>query len=498
MVKTAAGVTGHSYFEKGGVVNQDSVGPAAFDLLLKHLANWKQSEPSATLVAKYQASGLVTSGYVGVVTLFDEGKTKQFLLSFEDLMAIDVESARMSGDPGPFARLLAAAEASATEDELRNRLNAQAEREILVSAAQDSMSDADALDSLTRESANQLDRDGRSLLMVAAESGNVTAIAKLINLGAEIELQGKIHAGPYTALGMAARAGQKEAVQELLRHGARVTHDATSLRPYSEALFEAAHAGHIAIVQLLVEYGADPKGLNQNDYSVLNYLFFSGHPPSREVVELVLSFGADIDEPNRFGETPLMNAVEMGDAGHALIALLIERGANVNAVTPKGWSVLKAAQQKGEHSKKIVALLRENGAELSPQKKPLSAAINTDTRESERMIIHDVGTDDLSVQIGAASQSEIVIAVFCADWAKPCSQYRKIIEKIPRVSGARLVWVTSRNGDADAPLLAPYRVMAFPHTVIVSRDKVASDRSGVLTPDEFDNMVQRARKRLER
>lgn len=497
MVRTAAGATAYSYFEKGGRVEQKSVNPASFDLLLNHLKVWPQSTPNPTLVAKYRESRVETAGYVGVVSLFDEGKSRQFLLTFEDLMALDAEKGRLTGDAGPFGKLLAAAAASTTEEDLQKRLNADARADQLFSAAENPASDPAPLDNLSKREANQIGRDGRTPLMVAAASGNVAAVSKLIKQGADIEQRAKVHSGPYTALGMAAHAGQKEAVQELLRNGAAVTQDNAGYRPYSEALFEAAHAGHLDIVRILVDQGADLKGIDHNNYTVLNYLFFGGHLPSRDMVELLLSMGVEIDRPNRFGATPLMNAVKTMDRGYDIVALLIERGANVNAVTENGWSVLKEATTRGDASQKIITLLQDKGAALYPQEKAVLATSGASSEPAEVMEIHDVGAEDLETAVQSVSPDELMIAIFCAEWAKPyCPQYRATVEAMSRVADARLVWVTSRNGEGDAAVLAPYRVIGFPHTVVVFRGKVVADRHGALKPDQFDTLVQSARQRL--
>lgn len=315
MVKGPSGVTAYSYFEKGSSLEEKPMQDASFDLLIERLMTWQQSDPNSTLVSKYRKSGVMTGGYVGVVSLFKSGNSRQFLLTFEDLMAIDAEAGRMSGEPGAFSKLLAAAAASTTREELERRLNAGAVADRLFAAAQDPSAEVSVFDGLTSQEANQVGRDGRTLLMVAATNGNVPVLRKLIERGANTNVRARIHAGPYTALGMAARGGHGAAVEELLRHGAVVTEDKTAYRPYSEPLFEAAHAGHLDIVRLLIEHGADPEGLTQNEDTLLSYLFFGGHLPSGEMVEFVLKQGVSIDSPNRFGETALMRAVETADRG---------------------------------------------------------------------------------------------------------------------------------------------------------------------------------------
>lgn len=178
-----------------------------------------------------------------------------------------------------------------------------------------------------------------------------------------------------------------------------------------------------------------------------------------------------------------------------MFALLIDRGAEVNAVANNGESVLKAAQRRADLSPRILALLQEKGAQLTPHKRNVATAGEADAQSGETFEIHPVGTGDLDLAVSAASQKNLVIAVFCAEWAQPyCSKYRTTVEKLPRVTGARLVWVTA--GENDAAALAPYRVMGFPHTTVIWQGKVLGDQVGDLKPEQFDKLIQSARSRI--
>lgn len=91
-------------------------------------------------------------------------------------------------------------------------------------------------------------RNGDTALMVAAFNGEVSAAARLIEKGAEINRPG------WTALHYAAASGSLPIVRRLLDHSAYI--DAESPNK-TTPLMMAARAGHEKVVQLLLEEGAD-------------------------------------------------------------------------------------------------------------------------------------------------------------------------------------------------------------------------------------------------
>ena len=495
LVKSASGAYAYAYAKKGPKGEEEPLPKESFDLLIDRLQSWPQSTPNPDLIAKYQKSGTSTGGYAGVVSVFRGGKARQFLLTFDDLMVMDSANGSLTNEPGPFNKLMAAAFASKTPAELSRRLNDEAVAGSWFAAARDPASDSSMLAGLTKQEANRIGRDGRSLLMVAAESGNVAAVTTLIKQGAEVNARAKITSGPYTALGMAARAGQKKIVEELLRLGAAVSDEQTGYRAYSEPLFEAASAGHRDVAQVLIDHGADPKGRNHNDYTLLGYLFFGGHPPAIEMVEFVLSQGVDINSANTFGQTALMQAVELTDRSLDIVTLLVNRGANINAVGRNGDSVMKIAQRKTSDSQRILGLLQEKGAQLTPQEHTATTPPSVSKLTTKPVAIHDVGSDTLDRDIATASQQHMVVAVFCATWAEPCTKYRKTVEQRSLPADARLVWVAvSENAEAA---VAPYRVTGFPHTAVVWQGKVLAEQMGNIKAPEFDSLVESARRRLK-
>lgn len=91
-------------------------------------------------------------------------------------------------------------------------------------------------------------RNGDTALMVAAFHGDVVAVNRLIDRGAEINRPG------WTALHYAAASGSLPIVRTLLGHAAYI--DAESPNK-TTPLMMAARAGHDKVVALLLEEGAD-------------------------------------------------------------------------------------------------------------------------------------------------------------------------------------------------------------------------------------------------
>jgi ankyrin repeat protein len=77
--------------------------------------------------------------------------------------------------------------------------------------------------------------------------------------------------------------------------------------------------------------------------TVLHYLAIEG---CLDAVRFLARHGADVNLPNRFGETPLLNAVQAGD--HAMVDALLELGADANARDEVEESILQCAIRRGD------------------------------------------------------------------------------------------------------------------------------------------------------
>jgi ankyrin repeat protein len=158
-------------------------------------------------------------------------------------------------------------------------------------------------------------------LFDAAGDGDVAAVHRLLDAGADVDEPGHNRETPLTA---------------------------------------AALAGETEIVALLISRGADVMARNRGGLTPLHAAAYSG---SVEAAKLLLDHGAVLEDRKNFsGTTPLIVAAEENRAG--VVKLLIERGADVDALDRDGFTALTNAWAKG--SVEAVRVLKANGAVCQP------------------------------------------------------------------------------------------------------------------------------------
>jgi ankyrin repeat protein len=246
-------------------------------------------------------------------------------------------------------------------------------------------------------------------LFYAARSGSLPVAKYLIDKGLDVNAAA---AGRYgqTPLMAAAACGDFDMVNLLLEKGAKVNaKDGCGCTP----LIPAVRKGYLDVVGALLGAGAhvnirDSAGRTPlvfaakgNKPEIVKMLLtsrpqvrldasdVSGNTPmmeaawagNSETVRLLLDWGAHVDSRDRYGATPLMNAVEMGYAD--LAKILLNRGADVNAVGRYGRTPLMNAVEMGYAD--IARLLLDRGAQVNAGEQdgwtPVkAAAIRSDVR----------------------------------------------------------------------------------------------------------------------
>ena len=88
--------------------------------------------------------------------------------------------------------------------------------------------------------------------------------------------------------------------------------------------------------------------LNYASYNIINY----------KVVKLLIDSGADVNDKDRIGNTPLINACIIGDI--EIVKLLLDNGADVNAENK--WYNTPLTYAKDKHNQQLVDLLIQHGA----------------------------------------------------------------------------------------------------------------------------------------
>jgi beta-lactamase regulating signal transducer with metallopeptidase domain len=139
------------------------------------------------------------------------------------------------------------------------------------------------------------------------------------------------------ALYESAEEGDVDAIAKLLDAGADVN---AAIGGDGSPLIGAARQGRLDAVRLLLDRGADPNGAVRGDGNPLIMAASEGHS---DVVELLLDRGASIDQILPGDENALIQA-----SGHGqlpVVKLLVARGADVNA---RAWAARSPDGEEGE------------------------------------------------------------------------------------------------------------------------------------------------------
>lgn len=144
----------------------------------------------------------------------------------------------------------------------------------------------------------RLDKEGFSLLHLAAYYGQTAIIDRLLSLGLDIDAQDQNGEG-RTALIWAAETGNADTLRHLLEKGADPH---LSDEEGFTALDTAVGEGHTELVRLLLDAGVDVNQRTHNNGTVLHTAIAWER---EDIVELLLEKGAQTDIRNDHGETPL-------------------------------------------------------------------------------------------------------------------------------------------------------------------------------------------------
>ena len=218
-------------------------------------------------------------------------------------------------------------------------------------------------------------------LLMAAKEGDIEAVKKYLDDGAEINVMARANgqkfegwwSGEFNSLHTATQSNNDELVKLLIARGADV--NALGERG-STALSYAVSNGNVGLAEFLIS-----KGANVNpERSPPLHSAVKAPENRKELVELLLSKGAEVNK-ERVGDTALYSAIERTD-NIEVIKVLLAKGADVNK-TGHGSSAFEHAldemkwchrdldrakaedkekqQNRLDKMKEIVELLREHG-----------------------------------------------------------------------------------------------------------------------------------------
>ena len=185
------------------------------------------------------------------------------------------------------------------------------------------------------------DVSGYAALQLAAYHGDLDALNRLLEKGAELEARDDDGRTPAI---IAAFASRDEALRALATAGADL--NAMEHRFY-DVVTIAAVADDRLLLDLALELGADASNVTSPyDGTALIAAAHLGH---NEVVTQLIRAGAPLDHVNNLGWTALMEAVVLGDGGPAHIATvrtLVDAGADRSIVDRSGLTPLEHARQR--------------------------------------------------------------------------------------------------------------------------------------------------------
>ncbi|KAL1523439.1 hypothetical protein AB1Y20_018379 [Prymnesium parvum] len=274
---------------------------------------------------------------------------------------------------------------------------------------------------------DDVDKDNHTALHVAAARGKKEAVGVLLELGASHSLR---DVDGRTPLSLTIQRGFHGIARQLRNAGASLGWDeATS----ASALCEAAKANNMDHLDLLLFCGAS---INSVDYDKRSCTHIAACVGNKSAVQALIRKGASLNMRDRYGGTPLWDAVReehaecakllyeargelmmtesatahhLGEATRAekpkLVELMLQCGANVDSRSSVGRTCVHVAASL--HRSSVVDILIENSANLNLQDTegttPLALALRNGQIALARKMI-DAGAQALYDEMTAAAE----------------------------------------------------------------------------------------------
>ncbi|QKX55818.1 uncharacterized protein TRUGW13939_02916 [Talaromyces rugulosus] len=184
---------------------------------------------------------------------------------------------------------------------------------------------------------NRTNSDGRTLLHLVAQQGNIALVTALVSCGAKTDI---VDSTGWLAVHCAGFAKQNSVLSYLLLEQSTkssskemqkvISKDDNSTNAHN-MLDVAVLDGNIDMVSSLLNFGGNSNSTIHKGGKHYTLLGYAAEQGEREIVSLLLDHGADIEKENKCGWRPVHLACYRG---HARIAeILIEAGADVHVAT---------------------------------------------------------------------------------------------------------------------------------------------------------------------
>lgn len=194
---------------------------------------------------------------------------------------------------------------------------------------------------------DKMDADNRSILAAlgtAASNGHETVVKLLLNVeGLDLNLNSVLN----PCLRGAANHGNATVVAQLLEKGAEPDSKA---KDGDTPLLLAAVQGHETVVKLLLDKGIEPDFMA--NWDSLSSAVTNKH---QTIVKLLLDRGVNSESKARFCSATMLKAASKGEAN--VVKLLLEQGVNLSFKDSRGQTSLSLAASHGHEA--VVGLLLE-------------------------------------------------------------------------------------------------------------------------------------------
>ncbi len=247
---------------------------------------------------------------------------------------------------------------------------------------------------------------GPTLLQVAAENVEVSAVDYLLKHGADVHANEGEFRSAIVAAAASPHFNEAEAVISLLiKRGAHVeSEDSNGMRP----LHFAARNGAIGVIKILLGARAYVDGKSGYGQTPLHTASVEGQ---KEAVDILLKHGANVKKVDEAGWTALHNAAHNGH--ESIVEMLLQNGALVDAPTESGWTALDMAASEGHVN--VIELLLRNGANIPSKSSKGGSALHFAAYKGHESAVRSLighGADAaLRDEVGATALHSAVLSV---------------------------------------------------------------------------------------
>jgi ankyrin repeat protein len=186
------------------------------------------------------------------------------------------------------------------------------------------------------------DTRGFTALMYAIDKADVEIVRFLLDAGADIASRDQIG---NTPLNWAAWKSTPEIVKELINAGGFIN-DTESITGYAPLIWSCFY-GQTGVTQVLLDAGADIEIRDKIEGAtpLMFALRRTGGDPIQHM-RMMLDAGADIEATTKQGQTPFLVGAASASTSVEALKMLVEAGANVNAVDADGANAMDLAQRR--------------------------------------------------------------------------------------------------------------------------------------------------------